>query len=167
MISAAFLTNPFLALLSLCPRRWCKRWRQQNVFFHPQFLGRRTRWCSRSMSGFKKVMEKMDTSLLKILAHIESFSREWWVKFLLSHKNRKEVMRNFFKMRKEVQLTYESSGPSTSCTLVQVRGHLEVWKGTPTTQKEHGTNLQDKSRMYILCKDIQFWKDAKASKEEN
>ena len=46
-------------------------------------------------------------------------------------------------------------------------GPGETWsyKSTPTTQKDNGTNLQDKGRMYLFFDNIQSWSDAKASKK--
>ena len=38
MMFVAFLANPFLAPLSLCSRRWLKRWRTQNVLTKWEWL---------------------------------------------------------------------------------------------------------------------------------
>ena len=61
---------------------------------------RRTKSCVRSMNGFDKVKENMDTVLLQKPVLIELFSWEWWPKFRFLHRDRKKVMRNFCKTRK-------------------------------------------------------------------
>ena len=51
--------------------------------------------------------------------------------------------------------------------MVQSQKILGSLKSTSTTEEKNWTNLQIKSRMYILYKIIWSWKDAKASKKEN
>ena len=105
---------------------------------------RRTRWCLKSKNGFGKVKEKVDNSLLKRPAHIEPFSWKWWMNFQLLHKNRNEVMRNFWMIRNNAAY-FGKFKPGTSCVLVQIQQRHGSLKSTPTLQEEHGTNLQDKS----------------------
>ena len=131
--------------------------------FH-MFVGeRRMRLCSTSTNGFEKVKEMIDHSLLKRLTHSEFFSWKWLTKFWYLHKDWMEVMRNFCEVLKSMQLVLESTSLSTFWTWVQVQKRLKFEEYTDNLGG-NGTNLLDISRMYILFKNIQSWKDAEVSK---
>ena len=95
-------------------------WRTHSIQI-PHILGaKRMTACARLMNGFDRVKEKMDQSLLQKPAFIEKCSWEWWTKFRLLQRS------CFCKMRKETQLTSESSSPGVYL-MCNGAGSEETW----------------------------------------